>query len=77
MVVNILVDGGVLLAVGTLCIYHLWSMMSNTSTIEVWEQEKVEAMIKKGKMRKVRGGETGSLNSIRALLRVQIVEGVT
>jgi len=27
--------------------------MSNTSTIEAWEQEKVEAMIKKGKMRKV------------------------
>ena len=53
MVINILVDGGVLLAVGTLCVYHLWSMMSNTSTIEAWEQEKVEAMIKKGKMRKV------------------------
>ncbi|GJJ78833.1 palmitoyltransferase ZDHHC6 [Entomortierella parvispora] len=53
MVVNILVDGGVLLAVGTLCVYHLWSMMSNTSTIEAWEQEKVEAMIKKGRIRKI------------------------
>ncbi|KAF9282481.1 Palmitoyltransferase [Mortierella alpina] len=51
MAVNIMVDGGVLLAVGILCIYHLWSMASNTSTIEVWEQEKVEAMIKKGKLR--------------------------
>ncbi|KAF9950706.1 Palmitoyltransferase [Mortierella alpina] len=51
MAVNIIVDGGVLLAVGILCIYHLWSMASNTSTIEVWEQEKVEAMIKKGKLR--------------------------
>jgi hypothetical protein len=27
--------------------------MSNSSTIEVWEQEKVEAMVKKGKLRKV------------------------
>ncbi|KAF9215273.1 Palmitoyltransferase [Podila verticillata] len=54
LVVNIFVDGGVLLAVGTLCIYHLWSMMSNTSTIEVWEKEKVEGMIKKGKIRKTK-----------------------
>ncbi|KAF9406039.1 Palmitoyltransferase [Podila epigama] len=54
LVVNILVDGGVLLAVGTLCIYHLWSMISNTSTIEVWEREKVDGMIKKGKIRKIK-----------------------
>jgi palmitoyltransferase len=53
MAVNITVDGGVLLAVGILTIYHLWSMITNTSTIEVWEQEKVDAMIKKGKIRKV------------------------
>ncbi|KAG0050876.1 Palmitoyltransferase [Gryganskiella cystojenkinii] len=58
MVVNILVDGGVLLAVGSLSIYHLWSMMSNTSTIEAWEQEKVEVMIKKGKIRKMLGSGT-------------------
>ncbi|KAF9955687.1 Palmitoyltransferase, partial [Mortierella alpina] len=50
MAVNIVVDGGVLLAVGILCIYHLWCMASNTSTIEVWEQEKVAAMVKKGKL---------------------------
>ncbi|KAG0207868.1 Palmitoyltransferase [Mortierella sp. GBA30] len=54
MAVNIFVDGGVLLAVGILCIYHLWSMISNTSTIEVWEKEKVEAMIKKGKIRMIK-----------------------
>ena len=41
------------MGVGILCTYHLWSLVSNTSTIEVWEQEKVEAMIKKGKLRKV------------------------
>ncbi|KAG0047156.1 Palmitoyltransferase, partial [Linnemannia elongata] len=52
LAVNIIVDGGVLLAVGILCIYHLWCLISNTSTIEVWEQEKVEAMVKKGKLRK-------------------------
>jgi len=28
--------------------------MSNTSTIEVWEKEKVEGMMKKGKIRKVK-----------------------
>ncbi|KAG0249917.1 Palmitoyltransferase, partial [Linnemannia exigua] len=52
LAINILVDGGVLLAVGILCIYHLWCLVSNTSTIEVWEQEKVDAMVKKGKLRK-------------------------
>ncbi|KAF9185915.1 Palmitoyltransferase [Haplosporangium sp. Z 767] len=54
MAVNIIVDGGVLLAVGILCVYHLWSLMTNTSTIEAWEQEKVEGMIKKGKIRKIK-----------------------
>ncbi|KAG0246405.1 DHHC palmitoyltransferase-domain-containing protein [Mortierella sp. GBAus27b] len=54
MAVNIVVDGGVLLAVGILTGYHLWSMISNMSTIEVWEMEKVDAMIKKGKIRKVK-----------------------
>ncbi|KAF9210000.1 Palmitoyltransferase [Haplosporangium sp. Z 27] len=54
MAVNIAVDGGVLLAVGMLAIYHLWSLMTNTSTIEAWEQEKVDAMIKKGKLKKTK-----------------------
>ncbi|KAG0259200.1 Palmitoyltransferase [Mortierella polycephala] len=54
MAVNIMVDGCVLLAVGMLCVYHLWSLMTNTSTIEAWEQEKVEGMIKKGKIRKTK-----------------------
>ncbi|KAG0257789.1 Palmitoyltransferase [Actinomortierella ambigua] len=54
LVLNIFVDGGVLLAVGSLCIYHLWSLVNNTSTIEVWEIEKVNKMIKAGKMRKTK-----------------------
>ncbi|KAF9117058.1 Ubiquitin carboxyl-terminal hydrolase 33 [Mortierella sp. AM989] len=54
MAVNIAVDGGVLLAVGILAVYHLWSLVTNTSTIEAWEQEKVEAMIKKGKLKKTK-----------------------
>ncbi|KAF9923212.1 Palmitoyltransferase [Linnemannia zychae] len=69
LAVNILVDGGVLLAVGILCVYHLWSLMSNTSTIEVWEQEKVEAMIKKGKLRKVKFPyDVGCLRNYRQIL---------
>ncbi|KAF9977916.1 Palmitoyltransferase [Actinomortierella ambigua] len=54
LILNIFVDGGVLLAVGSLCVYHLWSLINNTSTIEVWEIEKVEKMIKAGKMRKTK-----------------------
>ncbi|CAO3568185.1 unnamed protein product [Mortierella alpina] len=69
MAVNIMVDGGVLLAVGILCIYHLWSMASNTSTIEVWEQEKVEAMIKKGKLRMTKFPyDVGCLRNYRQVL---------
>ncbi|KAG0370612.1 DHHC palmitoyltransferase-domain-containing protein [Gamsiella multidivaricata] len=69
MAVNIVVDGGVLLAVGFLTIYHLWSMISNTSTIEVWEQEKVDAMIKKGKIRKVKYPyDVGCLRNYRQVL---------
>ncbi|KAF9361586.1 Palmitoyltransferase [Mortierella sp. AD094] len=54
MAVNIAVDGCVLLAVGILAITHLWSLITNTSTIEAWEQEKVDAMIKKGKLKKTK-----------------------
>ncbi|KAG0238316.1 Palmitoyltransferase [Actinomortierella wolfii] len=54
LAINVFVDGGVLLAVGTLCGYHLWSLVNNTSTIEVWEIEKVNKMIKAGKMRKTK-----------------------
>ncbi|KAG0004694.1 Palmitoyltransferase [Modicella reniformis] len=69
MAVNIAVDGGVLLAVGILTIYHFWSMATNTSTIEVWEQEKVDAMIKKGKIRKVKFPyDVGCLRNYRQVL---------
>ncbi|KAF9131721.1 Palmitoyltransferase [Mortierella sp. 14UC] len=69
LAVNILVDGGVLLAVGILCIYHLWSLMSNTSTIEAWEQEKVDAMVKKGKLRKAKFPyDVGCLRNYRQVL---------
>ncbi|KAG0297364.1 Palmitoyltransferase [Linnemannia gamsii] len=69
LAVNILVDGIVLLAVGILCIYHLWSLMTNTSTIEVWEQEKVEAMVKKGKLRKAKFPyDVGCLRNYRQIL---------
>ncbi|KAF9910867.1 Palmitoyltransferase [Linnemannia zychae] len=69
LAVNILVDGGVLLAVGILCIYHLWSLVTNTSTIEVWEQEKVDAMVKKGKLRKAKFPyDVGCLRNYRQIL---------
>ncbi|KAK3837209.1 MAG: zf-DHHC-domain-containing protein, partial [Linnemannia elongata] len=69
LAVNIIVDGGVLLAVGILCIYHLWCLITNTSTIEVWEQEKVEAMVKKGKLRKAKFPyDVGCLRNYRQIL---------
>ncbi|KAG0005778.1 Palmitoyltransferase [Entomortierella chlamydospora] len=73
MAVNIAVDGCVLLAVGILAITHLWSLITNTSTIEVWEQEKVEAMIKKGKLKKTKFPyDVGCLRNYRQVLGPRI-----
>ncbi|KAI8599885.1 DHHC palmitoyltransferase-domain-containing protein [Dissophora ornata] len=69
LAINIAVDGGVLLAVGILTISHLWGMITNTSTIEVWEQEKVETRVRKGKIRNAKFPyNVGCLRNYRQVL---------
>ncbi|KAF9055877.1 palmitoyltransferase PFA4 [Panaeolus papilionaceus] len=44
----------VLLAVGGFSLYHFWSLMRNTTTIEGWEKDKVSLMVRKGKTREIK-----------------------
>lgn len=43
----------VLFSVGVLSLYHFYCMMSNTTTIENWEKDKVSTMVRKGKIKEV------------------------
>ncbi|KAF8167385.1 DHHC palmitoyltransferase-domain-containing protein [Crassisporium funariophilum] len=43
----------VLLAVGGFSIYHFYSLLGNSTTIEGWEKDKVAVMVRKGKTREV------------------------
>ncbi|KIY73495.1 zf-DHHC-domain-containing protein [Cylindrobasidium torrendii FP15055 ss-10] len=44
----------VLLAVGGFSIFHLSSLMSNTTTIEGWEKDKAATLVRRGKLREVK-----------------------
>ncbi|KAJ7170161.1 zf-DHHC-domain-containing protein [Mycena filopes] len=44
----------VLMSVGAFSLYHFSSLMSNTTTIEGWEKDKVATMVRKGKIREVK-----------------------
>ncbi|KAH9486296.1 Palmitoyltransferase PFA4 [Psilocybe cubensis] len=44
----------VLLAVGGFSIYHFFSLIRNTTTIEGWEKDKISIMVKRGKTREVK-----------------------
>jgi len=44
----------VLLAVGGFSLYHFYGLISNTTTIENWEKDKVAVMIRRGEVRQIR-----------------------
>ncbi|CAL1694424.1 unnamed protein product [Somion occarium] len=44
----------VLLAVGGFSIYHFYSLMGNTTTIEGWEKDKAATLLRRGKIREVK-----------------------
>ncbi|KAI0078856.1 zf-DHHC-domain-containing protein [Panus rudis PR-1116 ss-1] len=44
----------VILAVGAFSIYHFYSLMGNTTTIEGWEKDKAATLMRRGKIREVR-----------------------
>jgi palmitoyltransferase len=43
----------VILAVGVFSLYHLWAVLSNTTTIEGWEKEKARELRRKGRIQQV------------------------
>jgi len=44
----------VLLAVGGFSLYHFYSLLGNTTTIEGWEKDKAALMVKRGKLREIK-----------------------
>ena len=44
----------VVIAVGVFSLYHLWSVLVNTTTIEGWEKDKVATLRRRGKIHEVR-----------------------
>ncbi|GAA5868652.1 hypothetical protein JCM8547_003769 [Rhodosporidiobolus lusitaniae] len=54
LVANYVLCVPVLLAVGVFSLFHLWSIVTNTTTIEGWEKDKVASLKRRGKIREYR-----------------------
>ncbi|KAJ7459098.1 zf-DHHC-domain-containing protein [Mycena galericulata] len=57
----------VLMSVGAFSIYHFNSLMSNTTTIEGWEKDKVATMVRRGKIREVKFPYVRALSFLRPI----------
>merc|ERR1719487_2882239 len=44
----------VLIAVGVFSLFHLWSVVTNTTTIESWEKDRAVSLKRRGKIREYR-----------------------
>ncbi|GAA5836028.1 hypothetical protein JCM9279_002167 [Rhodotorula babjevae] len=59
----------VIIAVGVFSLYHLWSVLVNTTTIEGWEKDKVATLRRRGKIHEYRYPyHLGYLTNIRSVL---------
>ncbi|GJN87395.1 hypothetical protein Rhopal_000344-T1 [Rhodotorula paludigena] len=59
----------VIIAVGVFSLYHLWSLLVNTTTIEGWEKDKAASLMRRGKIREYRYPyHLGYLTNVRAVL---------
>lgn len=54
LVLNYVACVPVLLTVGGFCLYHLWSLGRNTTTIEGWEKDKAATLVRRGKIEEVK-----------------------
>ncbi|KZP25294.1 zf-DHHC-domain-containing protein [Athelia psychrophila] len=54
MILNYTLCIPVLLAVGGFSLYHLYSLLGNSTTIEHWEKDKVTTLVKRGKIHEVK-----------------------
>lgn len=44
----------VIIAVGVFSLFHIWSVLTNTTTIESWEKDRAVSLKRRGKIREVR-----------------------
>jgi len=51
----------VLMIVGVFSLFHFWSVLTNTTTIEGWEKDKAASLKRRGKIRQVRSLSSPSL----------------
>ncbi|GAA5967190.1 hypothetical protein JCM11641_000472 [Rhodosporidiobolus odoratus] len=69
LVMNYVLGAPVLIAVGVFSLFHLWSIATNTTTIEGWEKDKVASLKRRGKIREYRYPyHLGYLANLRAVL---------
>ncbi|KIM47503.1 hypothetical protein M413DRAFT_62143 [Hebeloma cylindrosporum] len=54
IIMNYVACGPVLLIVGGFSLYHFYTLLSNTTTIEGWEKDKISVMVKRGEAREVK-----------------------
>lgn len=53
LLVNLIAATIVLVLVGLLSVFHVWSVAANTTTIENWENNKIRKMQDRGEIREV------------------------
>ncbi|BGP14561.1 Palmitoyltransferase [Rhodosporidiobolus nylandii] len=74
LVMNYVACVPVLFAVGVFSLFHLWSVLTNATTIEGWEKDKVASLKRRGKIREYRYPyHLGYLNNLKAVLGPNIL----
>ncbi|GAA5884559.1 hypothetical protein JCM6882_005299 [Rhodosporidiobolus microsporus] len=69
LVLNYVACAPVIIAVGVFSLYHLYSVVTNTTTIEGWEKDKVASLKRRGKIREYRYPyHLGYLANVKAVL---------
>lgn len=54
LVANYVTSAPTLMAIGMFSVYHIYCMMTNSTTIEGWEKDRVATLKRRGKIRDVR-----------------------
>lgn len=69
LVANLVFGAITLLAVGLFTLSHYWRVVSNTSTIEAYEKEKVATLIRRGKIQAIKYPyDLGPIANIRSVM---------
>lgn len=54
--VDLVLAGAVFFGVGILCVLQLWNVLGGATTIEGWEQDRVQVMVRRGTVAEVKRG---------------------